>query len=135
MTFVQRRNCLTTHFSECIPVDKRRITVLRISLLISCYMFRQNCHHQEVTPTFVVCFLLGDSPASQFYMPTFRNSLFHLHRRVGSSYLPAFKDGTVCSETSAYKIQTPGNYPEESTQHSEPGESLKSRTPIPLYCS
>jgi hypothetical protein len=32
-----------------------------------------------------------------------------------------------CSETSAYKIQTPGNYPEENTQHSEHGESLKSR--------
>jgi hypothetical protein len=34
---------------------------------------------------------------------------------------------TECSETSAYKIQTPGNYPEESIQHSEHGESLKSR--------
>ena len=34
--------------------------------------------------------------------------------------------GTLCSETSAYKIQTPGNYPEESIQHSEQGESLKS---------
>jgi len=32
-----------------------------------------------------------------------------------------------CSETSAYKIQTPGNRPEEGTQHSEHGESLKSR--------
>jgi len=32
-----------------------------------------------------------------------------------------------CYETSAYKIQTPGNYPEESTQHSEHNESLKSR--------
>jgi len=32
-----------------------------------------------------------------------------------------------CSETSAYKIQTPGNYLEESMQHSEQGESLKSR--------
>jgi hypothetical protein len=75
-------------------------------------------------------------------MPMFRNTLFHLHRRVGtknywavfepnifpykypnilkpsnSSYLPAYKDGTECSETSAYKIQTPGNYPEESIQH------------------
>jgi hypothetical protein len=35
---------------------------------------------------------------------------------------------TDCFETSAYKIQTPGNYPEESIQHSEYGESLKSRT-------
>jgi len=34
---------------------------------------------------------------------------------------------TECSETSAYKIQTPWNYPEESIQHSEQGESLKSR--------
>jgi len=34
---------------------------------------------------------------------------------------------TECSETSAYKIQTPGNYPEENTQHTEHGESLKSR--------
>ena len=43
--------------------------------------------------------------------------LSHLHRH---------EDGTECSETLAYKIQTPGNYPEESTQHSEHGESLKS---------
>jgi hypothetical protein len=35
-----------------------------------------------------------------------------------------------CSETSAYKIQTPGNYPEENIQHTEHGESLKSRTNI-----
>jgi hypothetical protein len=34
---------------------------------------------------------------------------------------------TECSETSAYKIQKPGNYPEGSIQHSEHGESLKSR--------
>ena len=34
---------------------------------------------------------------------------------------------TECSETSAYKIQTPGNYPEENIQHTEQGESLKSR--------
>jgi hypothetical protein len=31
------------------------------------------------------------------------------------------------SETSAYKIQTPGNYPEENIQHTEHGESFKSR--------
>jgi hypothetical protein len=33
---------------------------------------------------------------------------------------------TECSEMSAYKIQTLGNYTEESIQHSEYGESLKS---------
>jgi len=35
--------------------------------------------------------------------------LFHLHRQVGMKM-----EQTVCSETSAYRIQTPGNYPEES---------------------
>ena len=34
---------------------------------------------------------------------------------------------TECSETLTYKIQMPGNYPEESIQNSEHGESLKSR--------
>ena len=35
---------------------------------------------------------------------------------------------TKCSETSAYKIQTQGNFPEENIQHTEHGESLKSRS-------
>ena len=30
-------------------------------------------------------------------------------------HLPACEDGTECSETSAYEIQTPGNYPKEKT--------------------
>jgi hypothetical protein len=34
---------------------------------------------------------------------------------------------TECSEMSAYKIQTPGNYPEENIQRSEHGKNLKSR--------
>jgi len=34
---------------------------------------------------------------------------------------------TECSETSEYKIQTPGNYPEENIRHTEHGESFKSR--------
>jgi hypothetical protein len=38
--------------------------------------------------------------------------LFHLHRRVGMKMKQ-----TECSETSAYKIQTPGNYPEERIIH------------------
>ena len=32
---------------------------------------------------YVVCFLLGNSPAPECYMPTFRYTLFHLPRRVG----------------------------------------------------
>jgi hypothetical protein len=45
--------------------------------------------------------------------------------------LPWKMEQTECSETSAYKIQTPGNYPEENLQHTEHGESLKSRITLP----
>ena len=127
--------------------------------------------------THVVCFLLGNSQASEFYMTTFRNILYHLRGQVGvknelglrnvgvfiwekiwlenslSHWLRLFLSQTIshintptisyklfllltprmmmeqteCSKMSAYKIQTPGDYPEESIQHSEHGESLKSR--------
>jgi len=36
-------------------------------------------------------------------------------------YLPMKMEEAECSETSSYKIQTPSNYPEEETQHSEHG--------------
>jgi len=42
---------------------------------------------------------------------------------------------TECSETPAYKIRTPGNYPEENIQHTEHGESLKSRSIFSLKFS
>jgi len=38
--------------------------------------------------------------------------------KLHNGHLSAYEDGTECSETSAYKIQTPGNYPEENIQQS-----------------
>jgi hypothetical protein len=35
----------------------------------------------------VLCFRLGNSPASEFYMPTFRNTLFYLYRWIGAESL------------------------------------------------
>jgi acetyl-CoA carboxylase carboxyltransferase component len=52
----------------------------------------------------VVCFLLGNSPASEVYM--------HIMHNYSIMY--------------AYNLQTPVNYPKESIQHLEHGESLKS---------
>jgi len=43
------------------------------------------------------------------------------------TYLPMKMEQTECFEKSEYKIQTPGNYPEENIQHTEHGESFKSR--------
>jgi len=42
-------------------------------------------------------------------------------------YLPMKMEQTEYSETSEYKLQTPGKYPKESIQHTEHGKSLKSR--------
>jgi hypothetical protein len=41
------------------------------------------------------------------------------------TYPPMKMEPIQCSESSAYKIQTPGNYPEESILHPQHGESLK----------
>jgi hypothetical protein len=46
------------------------------------------------------------------------------------TYPPMKIKQTECSETSAYKIQTLGNYAEESIKYSEHSERLKSRTLI-----
>ena len=94
----------------------------------------------------VACFLLGNSPASEFYMLTFWNTLSvpssyanryeeilglrlfssHAFSRINTpafsnifilhTYPPMKVEQTECSETSAYKIQTQRNYPEESIQ-------------------
>ena len=58
-------------------------------------------------------------------MSTFRNTLYHLH-----THRPMKMEQTKCFGKLGYKIQTPGNYPEESIQHSEHGESLKSRKTV-----
>jgi hypothetical protein len=71
-------------------------------------------------------------PFSRINTPTF-STLVILH-----TYPPIKMEQIECSETSAHKIQMLGNYPEESIQHSEHRESLKSRrcsyfkTNIPL---
>ena len=38
-----------------------------------------NCSHKSLNH--VAFLLLGDTPAAEFYIPTFRNILFQLHRR------------------------------------------------------
>ena len=73
---------------------------------------------------FAVCFLLGNSPASEFHMPTIRYTLFLLHMRA-CTYPQMKIEQTECTESLAYGIQTPRNYPEESIEHSEHGENLK----------
>jgi hypothetical protein len=54
--------------------------------------------------------LFSSQTFSHINTPTFSNLV------ILGAYLPMKTEQTVCSETSAYKIQTPGNYPEESIQ-------------------
>ena len=63
----------------------------------------------------VVFFLLGNSPASELYVPKFRNT-----QSVPSSSVaftrPMKMEQTQCSEKSAHKNQMPENYPKEGIQ-------------------
>jgi len=66
-----------------------------------------------------VCFLLDNSWRLKFICQHFGTlCLFHPHRQ---------RTDRQCSQALAYKLQMSGNYPEESIQDSEHGESLKSR--------
>jgi len=60
----------------------------------------------NMSDKYVSFFLLGDSPESEFYMPTFRNTVFYLHKWCKA--YTTYKDGKKCFETSAHKIQIPG---------------------------
>ena len=52
-----------------------------------------------------------------FSSQTFSCWLPKLFSNLVILHLPAYEDGTECSETSVYKIQTLGNYPKENIQH------------------
>jgi len=51
------------------------------SKFVSPYTIPPTQHPALLKEEHVVFFLLGDSPASEFYVPTFWNALFQLHGR------------------------------------------------------
>jgi len=57
-------------------------------------------------------FILGDSPGSEFYVPTFRNTL-SVPSSILNKKLSVKIEQKERSETSEKKIQTPGNHPKE----------------------
>jgi hypothetical protein len=54
--------------------------------------------------------LLAPTPSGLGY---FSIQTFHIHTAV-TSYPLAYEDGTVCSETLVFTLQTPGNHPEKA---------------------
>jgi len=65
--------------SAFLPYISNDATILTVRRSAATY--RQ---HAEGAIDTKFCMLLpGDSPASEIYMQTFRNTMFHLHRRVG----------------------------------------------------
>jgi hypothetical protein len=74
----------------------------------------------------VVCFLLGNSPASEFYMPTFRKTLFHLHRWIDihHTYSPTKMEQNV-PKRRHIKFRR-RRITQKNIKHSEHGEIFKS---------
>ena len=90
-------------------------------LSLSCASPIQSTHPH---PTSCRSIIILSTLASEFYIPKFRIYLSYLYRRIG--YLPAYEDGTGCSGTAAYKIQTQVFFPQESVHRPENGP-LKGR--------
>jgi len=87
----------------------------------------------------VVCFLLGNSPASDAgELPRRKHTTFRTQRKFEIKTNSPLWGGNCNTHSIIWKtlnqkkIQLPGNYPEESKQHSEHGKSFKSRI-IHLY--
>jgi hypothetical protein len=79
-----------------------------------------------------ICLCLGTLEPKLFpYTPQHLSNL--VHSTHTHTYLPMKMEWAEGSETSVYKNHTPGNYQKEIIQHSEYGESLKSRIYIYIY--
>jgi hypothetical protein len=83
-------------------------------------------HAPILSPSFRLAQAIYEPNVSRENIPAFSTPII-LH-----TYRPMKMEQTECSETLAYKIETPRNYPEESIHLSEHGESLKSRNK-PLF--
>ena len=72
--------------STKIPTSARMRNAFIIGYSLPTCFDRSSGYHQSKFSSyiciFVVCFILGDSLASEFYMPMFRNTLFHPQRRL-----------------------------------------------------
>ena len=75
---------------------------------------------------FVWCWNLDTSACTKeiFLISSFRRVLYFVRFLLGNYpasgfYMPMKMEQTECSETSAYKIQTPGNYAKESIQNTK----------------
>ena len=54
----------------------------------------------------IVLFLLGDSPAYEFYLPAFRNTLFHLHRWENQEYIIEVQASDLYSRIDSHRIKS-----------------------------
>jgi hypothetical protein len=72
--------------------------------------------------------LFSLSAPSPMGLGYFSSLIFYIHTAVSRhTYWPMKMEQTECSETLAFKLQTPGNNPEESIRNSKHAESFKSR--------
>jgi hypothetical protein len=101
---------LTNH----CPDQMNLVIVLNLLRTRTCGLHVGRCLPQTVS-------LLGPAPtlSPSFWLAQviFKLNIFpykysNILNPSHSSYLPAYEDETQCSKTLAYKIQTPGNYPE-----------------------
>ena len=75
-------NGILTHFKNMATVSGALTVTSHVAVDVTSLEWRVSISTEiwSLTKrTNFMCFLLGNSPASEFYMPTFRNTLFDLH--------------------------------------------------------
>jgi len=78
------------HATVCCSVD-RFCDILYWNSLLHFYREYSNWVNMGEKHETCCMLFLGNSPAPEFYIPTFQNTLFYLNRQVN---LPAYKNGT-----------------------------------------
>jgi hypothetical protein len=103
-------------------------------IMFDCSLFATHSHQWHVKGPFTstACCVLSLPPSCPSFLLAQTTSPYKCWllsiRVIIQTYPPMKMEQIQCSETSAYKIQTPGNYPEDNILHPQHCESLKTTT-------
>jgi len=74
IALLSRASCPIINWSSCTGGVQAGLPLSNIVVEVT-WSYASSLLYVFTTLCFVVCFLLGNSPASEFYMPTFQNTL------------------------------------------------------------
>ena len=98
------QQCSINLFKEQVPLTSSPFFFFFFFLLLPFLLLLLLITSSCLSRTFHddVCFLLGNSLVSEFYMPTIWNTLSHLHRQVGVKNKPGLRNAGVFKQENVW---------------------------------